>query len=161
MFFVNGTDRLWHSQLQRPDVIAETERRKVGTLDIAGALTSTGGMAGAGSTASIHAATYSWGAPLTILSFVVAAVLLSLFVVNEGADEEPDHAAAVVPQPSTRRQVSRDARRGAPLCSQCFTSSRNTSRRSKALRRLQTGFAFLPMSFVIIVMARGCEPSDQ
>jgi EmrB/QacA subfamily drug resistance transporter len=67
--------------LAAPRVLAETETRR-GRLDLPGALTSTAGMTllvyGL-----IHAATTSWGNPWTIVSLVVGAVLLGLFVLLE------------------------------------------------------------------------------
>ncbi|HUO49715.1 MAG TPA: MFS transporter [Acidimicrobiales bacterium] len=64
-----------------PFVIAETEMRR-GKMDIPGALTSTVGMTllvyGL-----IHAATTSWGSPVTVTTIAVGCVLLTVFVAIE------------------------------------------------------------------------------
>src|SRR3978361_1212070 len=81
VFFVNAPIGLGLA-IAAPYVIAETERRKSGQLDVPGALSATGGMA-ALVYGFIHAATDSWASATTIGSFAVAVVLLSTFIVIE------------------------------------------------------------------------------
>jgi EmrB/QacA subfamily drug resistance transporter len=69
------------------NVLVETERRQ-GRLDLAGAVTSTLGMAGI-VFGLVEAGSVGWADPLTLGSFVAGAVLLAAFVRNEARAEEP------------------------------------------------------------------------
>jgi EmrB/QacA subfamily drug resistance transporter len=68
-------------------LLAETERH-TGTLDVAGALTSTVGMSSV-VYGLVRASTDGWGDLITLGAFVVGAVLLALFVVVERSAVKP------------------------------------------------------------------------
>jgi EmrB/QacA subfamily drug resistance transporter len=68
-------------------VLVETERRH-GRFDVAGAVASTVGMTGL-ALGFVEAGSNGWLSPLTLGSFAVGAVLLSVFVRNERKVEEP------------------------------------------------------------------------
>jgi EmrB/QacA subfamily drug resistance transporter len=70
-----------------PRLLARSERKR-GTFDIAGAITSTGGMA-ALVYAFINAATAGWSSRVTISAFVTAVVLLGAFVLIEARTAQP------------------------------------------------------------------------
>jgi EmrB/QacA subfamily drug resistance transporter len=70
-----------------PKVLAESSRG-TGRLAVADAVTSTLGMASL-VYGFIHAATDSWGDPVTLLSFGIAAVLLTVFVVMQSRSSQP------------------------------------------------------------------------
>jgi EmrB/QacA subfamily drug resistance transporter len=135
-----------------PYVIAETERRRTGPLDLPGALASTGGMA-ALVYGFIHAATYSWGSRTTIVSLAIAAVLLSAFVVVESRTANP-----IMPL----RLFRNSARVGSYLVMlimgaavfAMFYFLTQYIQTVKGFSPLKAGFAFLPISAVIIVMAQ-------
>jgi EmrB/QacA subfamily drug resistance transporter len=135
-----------------PYVIAETERRKAGALDVPGALTSTGGMA-ALVYGFIHAATYTWGSATTIVSLAIAAVLLASFVLIESRTQNP-----IMPL----RLFRNSARVGSYLVMlimgagvfAMFYFLTQYVQMVKGFSPLKAGFAFLPISAVIIVMAQ-------
>jgi EmrB/QacA subfamily drug resistance transporter len=151
VFFVNAPIGLALA-IAAPYVIAETERRKVGTLDIAGALTSTGGMA-ALVYGFIHAATYSWGAPLTVASFLVAAVLLSAFVFNEARTKNPIMPLRLFHSRPRVGSYLVMLIMGAAVFAMFYFLTQYIQT-VKGFTPLEAGFAFLPISFVIIVMAQ-------
>jgi EmrB/QacA subfamily drug resistance transporter len=70
-----------------PRVLAETERRP-GRFDLPGAAASTAGMT-ALVYGFVHAAEAGWGDPLTVASFVAAAILLTAFVAVERRAAQP------------------------------------------------------------------------
>ena len=70
-----------------PRFLPETERRP-GHFDLAGAATSTLGMTSL-VYGFVRAASYGWGNPITIASFVASAALLAGFVVTEKRAEQP------------------------------------------------------------------------
>jgi EmrB/QacA subfamily drug resistance transporter len=138
--------------LAAPYVIAETERRKAGPLDVAGAIASTGGMA-ALVYGFIHAATYSWGSTTTLVSFAAAVVFLSSFIVIESRAASP-----IMPL----RLFRNSARVGSYLVMlimgagvfAMFYFLTQYVQMVKDFSPLRAGFAFLPISAVIIVMAQ-------
>lgn len=135
-----------------PYVIAETERRKAGALDVPGAVTSTGGMA-ALVYGFIHAATYTWGSTTTILSFAVAAVLLTSFVVIEARTANP-----IMPLRLFRSQTRVGSYvvmlvLGAAVFAMFYFLTQFVQQ-VLGYSPLKAGFAFLPVSFVIVVMAQ-------
>ena len=73
--------------LTAPVFLPESERQP-GRFDLAGALTSTAGMASL-VYAFIQAASHGWGNRLTVASFAAAVVLLTLFLVNESRVAQP------------------------------------------------------------------------
>jgi len=151
VFFVNAPIGLGLA-IAAPYVIAETERRRTGPLDVPGAVTSTGGMA-ALVYGFIHAATYSWGSSTTLASFGAAVVLLTTFVVIESRTKNP-----VVPL----RLFRNSARVGSYLVMlimgagvfAMFYFLTQYVQTVKGFSPLEAGFAFLPISAVIIVMAQ-------
>ena len=70
-----------------PRYLPETERRP-GQFDVAGALTSTLGMVTL-VYGFVRAASYGWGNPFTIASFLASAGLLTAFVLTERRAEQP------------------------------------------------------------------------
>ncbi len=73
--------------LTAPVFLPESERQP-GRFDLAGALTSTAGMASL-VYGFIQAASHGWGNRLTIAAFAAAVVLLTLFLVNESRVAQP------------------------------------------------------------------------
>jgi EmrB/QacA subfamily drug resistance transporter len=138
--------------LAAPYVIAETERRSSHRLDVPGAVASTGGMA-ALVYGFIHAATYRWGDTETIVSFAVAVVLLTAFVVIESRTASP-----IMPL----RLFSNSARVGSYVVMlvlgaavfAMFYFLTQFVQQVLGYSPLKAGFAFVPISFVIIVMAQ-------
>jgi EmrB/QacA subfamily drug resistance transporter len=135
-----------------PYVIAETERRRSNHLDIAGALASTGGMA-ALVYGFIHAATYSWGATATIVSFAIAVVLLTTFVVNEARTASP-----IMPLRLFRNRARVGSYivmlvLGAAVFAMFYFLTQFVQQ-VLGYSPLKAGFAFVPISFVIVVMAQ-------
>jgi EmrB/QacA subfamily drug resistance transporter len=135
-----------------PYVIVETERRRAGVLDVPGALTSTGGMA-ALVYGFIHAATTTWGSTTTVLSFVVAIVLLTSFVVIESRTANP-----IMPL----RMFSSHTRVGSYIVMlvlgaavfAMFYFLTQFVQQVEGYSPLKAGFAFLPVSAVIVVIAQ-------
>jgi EmrB/QacA subfamily drug resistance transporter len=135
-----------------PYVIAETERRKASALDVPGALTSTGGMA-ALVYGFIHAATTTWGSTTTILSFAVAVVLLTSFVVIESRTENP-----IMPLRMFRSQTRVGSYivmlvLGAAVFAMFYFLTQFVQQ-VEGYSPLKAGFAFLPVSGVIVVVAQ-------
>ncbi|HTW18775.1 MAG TPA: MFS transporter [Mycobacteriales bacterium] len=135
-----------------PMVIVETERRRAGSLDIQGAVTSTGGMA-ALVYGFIHAATYSWSSTTTILSFAIAVVLLSAFVVIESRISNP-----LMPLRLFRSRVRVGSYvvmliLGAAVFAMFYFLTQFVQQ-VMGYSPLKAGFAFLPVSAVIIVVAQ-------
>jgi EmrB/QacA subfamily drug resistance transporter len=138
--------------LAAPYVIAETERRRSSQLDVPGAITSTGGMA-ALVYGFIHAATYSWGARTTLWSFAAAIVLLTSFVVIEWFTANP-----IMPL----RLFRNSARVGSYIVMlvlgagvfAMFYFLTQFVQQVLGYSPLKAGFAFLPISFVIVIMAQ-------
>jgi len=87
--------------LATPRFVRETPRQS-GRFDLAGAITSTAGMASL-VYAFIRAASYGWGNRVTVAAVAAAVVLLTAFVINE----------ARVPQPITPLRLFADVSRSA------------------------------------------------
>jgi EmrB/QacA subfamily drug resistance transporter len=138
--------------LAAPYVIAETERRKSHRLDVPGAITSTGGMA-ALVYGFIHAASYRWGATTTLASFAIAVVLLTSFVVIESRTASP-----IMPL----RLFRNTARVGSYIVMlvlgaavfAMFYFLTQFVQEVLGYSPLKAGFAFVPVSFVIVIMAQ-------
>jgi EmrB/QacA subfamily drug resistance transporter len=151
VLFVNAPIGLMLA-LAAPYVIAETERRKTHQLDVPGAIASTGGMA-ALVYGFIHAATYSWGATTTLVSFGIAVVLLTAFVIIESLTASP-----IMPL----RLFRNSARVGSYIVMlvlgaavfAMFYFLTQFVQQVLGYSPLKAGFAFVPISFVIIVMAQ-------
>jgi EmrB/QacA subfamily drug resistance transporter len=135
-----------------PRLIPESTRRDIGALDIPGALASTGGMA-ALVYGFIHAATDGWGDRVTGWSFIVAAVLLAGFLVIE----------AVTSQPLMPLRLFRNRTRvgsylvmlilGAAVFAMFYFLTQYIQQ-VKGFTPLEAGFAFLPVTVVIVTMAQ-------
>lgn len=135
-----------------PRVIPESPRAGVGALDVPGAITSTAGM-GALVYGFIHAASNGWQNRPTVASFAVAAILLSGFVRIETASRRP-----LMPL-----RLFRDRTRvgcyfvmlilGAAVFATFFFLTQYIQK-VHGFSPLRAGFAFLPMSAVIVTMAQ-------
>jgi EmrB/QacA subfamily drug resistance transporter len=133
-------------------VLKESERREAGVLDLPGAVTSTVGMASL-VYGFIHAATNGWTKPVTLVSFALAVVLLSTFVVIE--------SRSVNPLMPLRLFVSRTRVgsyivmlvTGAAVFAMFYFLTLYVQK-VEGYSPLRAGFAFLPVSAVIIVVAQ-------
>ena len=139
--------------LLAPRVIPETERRPAGRLDVPGALTSTLGMASL-VYGLIHAASsQEWGSLTTVAALILAAVLLTTFVVIETVTTSP-----VLPL----RLLQDRTRFGSYLVMLImgaggfgmFYFLTQYVQLVKGFSPLQAGFGFLPISAVIVIMAQ-------
>jgi EmrB/QacA subfamily drug resistance transporter len=133
-------------------VILETERSRSRALDVPGALTSTGGMA-ALVFGFIHAATYGWGATGTILSFTIAAILLTTFILIEAHTKNP-----LMPLRLFRSRMRVGSYivmlvLGAAVFAMFYFLTQYVQQ-VLGYSPLQAGFAFLPVSAVIVVVAQ-------
>jgi EmrB/QacA subfamily drug resistance transporter len=132
-------------------VIPETDRRQ-GRFDLAGALTSTIGMTGI-VLGLVEAGTTSWTDPLTVASFAVGAVLLGVFLHNEGRAEEPILPLRLLAHPT---RSAANVARGLVYAgmygmffflSQFFQDVQHYS-------PLRAGVAFLPMPATVFVASQ-------
>jgi EmrB/QacA subfamily drug resistance transporter len=135
-----------------PRLIPETARRDIGALDIPGAIASTGGMA-ALVYGFIHAATDGWDDRLTWWSFAAAGVLLAGFVVIEARTSRP-----LMPLRLFRNRTRIGSYLvmlilGAAVFAMFFFLTQYIQQ-VKGFSPLQAGFAFLPVSAVIVTMAQ-------
>jgi EmrB/QacA subfamily drug resistance transporter len=151
VFFVNAPIGLALA-IAAPYVIAETERRKRSRLDVPGALASTGGMA-ALVYGFIHAATYHWGSRTTIISLLLAAVLLTTFVLIEANTANP-----IMPLRLFRSRTRVGSYlvmliMGAGVFATFYFLTQYVQM-VKGFSPLRAGIGFLPISAVIIVMAQ-------
>lgn len=135
-----------------PYLITETEKRKRSRLDVPGAITSTGGMA-ALVYGFIHAATYSWGSRTTILAFVVAAVLLSAFIVIEARTVNPVMPLRLFTNRTRVGSYLIMLILGAAVFAMFYFLTQYVQM-VKGYSPLKAGFAFLPISAVIITVAQ-------
>lgn len=131
--------------------IAGTARQR-GRLDLAGALTSTLGM-GALVYAFIRVGSNGWNDMGTEVSFIVAIVLLAIFVLIEMRHEQPIMPLHLL---ASRNRVS-------AFCSVLFTVAAMYGgfffltqflQRALALSPVVTGIAFLPMTLSIFTVSR-------
>jgi EmrB/QacA subfamily drug resistance transporter len=151
VFFVNAPIGLVLA-IAAPYAIAESRQRNDVRLDIPGALASTGGMA-ALVYGLIHAATYGWGSEATVVSLLVAVVLLTAFVAIETFTTNP-----LMPM-----RLFRDRARvgsyvvmlvmGAGVFGMFYFLTQYVQN-VKGFTPLEAGLCFLPISAVIIVMAQ-------
>ncbi len=138
--------------LAAPYVIAETERRKSADLDLAGAVTSTLGMF-AFVYGLIHSATNPWSSATTILSFAAAAILLTAFLFIESRAANP-----LLPL----RLFANRARVGSYIVMLTLGASvfamfyflTQFVQQVLGYSPLKAGFAFLPISVVIVVISQ-------
>jgi EmrB/QacA subfamily drug resistance transporter len=151
VFFVNAPIGIALA-LAAPYVIAETERRKTADLDLPGAITSTLGMF-ALVFGLIHAASYTWGSVTAILSFVAAVILLTAFVFIEARTPNP-----LLPL----RLFANRARVGSYIVMlvlgagvfAMFYFLTQFVQQVLGYSPLKAGFAFLPISVVIVIMSQ-------
>jgi EmrB/QacA subfamily drug resistance transporter len=135
-----------------PRLIPETERRDVGALDVPGALASTGGMAllvyG-----FIHAASDGWRDRITGWSFAGAAALLAIFFVVEVLSRRP-----LMPMRLFRNRTRVGSLLvmlilGAAVFAMFYFLTQYIQQ-VKGFSPIEAGFAFLPVSAVIVTMAQ-------
>jgi EmrB/QacA subfamily drug resistance transporter len=139
--------------LATPFVIEESEIVKHDSLDLAGAVLSTVGLASL-VYGFIRAATpaYGWGNGLTIAAFVIAIVLLTAFVMTESRVSE-----ALMPLRLFRNRTRVGSYVvmlvvGAAVFAMFYFLTQYIQE-VKGYSALKAGFAFLPVSGVIIVIA--------
>ncbi|HVW79805.1 MAG TPA: MFS transporter [Mycobacteriales bacterium] len=135
-----------------PRVIPESHASEGGTLDLPGAITSTAGMA-ALVYGFIHAASDGWSNGVTVVAFAAAVVLLTAFVLIETRSSR-----ALMPL-----RLFRDRTRvgcylvmlvlGAAVFATFYFLTQYIQQ-VHGFSPLQAGFAFLPMSVVIVTMAQ-------
>jgi EmrB/QacA subfamily drug resistance transporter len=151
VFFVNAPIGIALA-IAAPYVIRESERHRGTKLDIPGAVLSTLGVASL-VYGFIHAATYSWSSALTVVSFVAAAVFLIAFVVVESRTKAP-----LMPLRLFRNRI----RVGSYIVMMVLAAAvfamfyflTQYVQQVEGLSPLQAGFAFLPISVMIVVMAQ-------
>jgi MFS family permease len=135
-----------------PRLIGETERREVGALDVPGALASTGGMAllvyG-----FIHAASDGWRDHLTLWSFAGAAALLAIFIVVEVASSRPLMPLRLFQSRMRVGSLLVMLVLGAAVFAMFYFLTQYIQQ-VNGFSPLEAGFAFLPVSAVIITMAQ-------
>ncbi|HWC33647.1 MAG TPA: MFS transporter [Mycobacteriales bacterium] len=135
-----------------PRVIPDSGRGEMGALDVPGAVLSTAGMASL-VYGFIHSATYGWRDRGTLVAFAAAAILLTAFVTVELRSSRP-----LMPL-----RLFRDRSRvgcylvmlilGAAVFATFFFLTQYIQK-VHGFSPLQAGFAFLPMSAVIVTMAQ-------
>ena len=134
-----------------PLFVAETPRQP-GRFDLAGAVTSTAGMASL-VYAFIRAASSGWGDGLALGAFGAAAVLLALFLVNESR----------VPQPITPLRLFADVSRSGSFVARLllvagmfgmFFFLTQFVQDVLGFSPLRAGIAFLPMTVMLFAVSR-------
>jgi EmrB/QacA subfamily drug resistance transporter len=134
-----------------PLFVAETPRQP-GRFDLAGAVTSTAGMASL-VYAFIRAASSGWGDGLALGAFGAAAVLLALFLVNESR----------VPQPITPLRLFADVSRSGSFVARLllvagmfgmFFFLTQFVQDVLGFSPLRAGIAFLPLSVMLFAVSR-------
>jgi EmrB/QacA subfamily drug resistance transporter len=133
-------------------VLKESERRKAGILDIPGAVTSTVGMASL-VYGFIHAATNGWTKPATVVSFVLAVVLLSAFVSIESRSANPLMPLRLFLSRTRVGSYIVMLVTGAAVFAMFYFLTQYVQE-VKGYSPLRAGFAFLPVSAVIVVVAQ-------
>ncbi|HWA65698.1 MAG TPA: MFS transporter [Mycobacteriales bacterium] len=151
VLFVNAPIGLFIATMA-PRVIPESQSGDAGSLDVPGALTSTAGMA-ALVYGFIHAASDGWGERTTLVSFALAAVLLTGFIATETQSRRP-----LMPL-----RLFRDRTRvgcylvmlvlGAAVFATFYFLTQYIQQ-VHGFSPLEAGFCFLPMSVVILTMAQ-------
>jgi EmrB/QacA subfamily drug resistance transporter len=134
-----------------PRLLPETPRQQ-GVFDLAGAITSTGGMS-ALVYGFVRAASDGWGDTGTLVAFVVGLVLLAAFLRTERR----------APQPITPLRLFRSRRRTGALVTRIFVVGAMFStfffmtqylQGVLGFSALEAGLAFLPMTLVMFGMIR-------
>jgi EmrB/QacA subfamily drug resistance transporter len=135
-----------------PRLIPETADRVVGELDVPGAITSTGGIA-ALVYGFIRAATSGWGSPASWLSFIVAAVLLTGFVIIEATSKRPLLPLRLLRDRTRTGSYFVMLVLGAAVVAMFFFLIQYVQL-VKGFSPLQAGAAFLPVTAAIITTAQ-------
>ncbi|HLI25408.1 MAG TPA: MFS transporter [Acidimicrobiales bacterium] len=137
--------------LTAPAVLAESERRRV-KLDLPGAATSVLGMA-ALTFGFIHAASNGWGKSLTIASFLVAVASLAAFLVIESRTSEPLMPLRLFRNRTRVGSYAVMMITGAAVFAMFYFLTQYVQEIER-FSPLKAGFAFLPVSAVIVVVAQ-------
>jgi EmrB/QacA subfamily drug resistance transporter len=135
-----------------PRVIPDSGRRERGALDIPGAVISTAGMASL-VYGFIHAADDGWDNRGTLVWFAAAAILLTVFVTIEFRSQRPLMPLRLFGDRSRVGSYLVMLILGAAVFSTFFFLTQYIQR-VHGFGPLRAGFAFLPMSFVIVTMAQ-------
>jgi EmrB/QacA subfamily drug resistance transporter len=137
--------------LVAPAVLAESERRRV-KLDLPGAAASVLGMASL-TFGFIHAASNGWGSVLTIASFVVAVVSLAAFLLIESRTSEPLMPLRLFRNRTRVGSYSVMMITGAAIFAMFYFLTQYVQEIER-FSPLKAGFAFLPVSAVIVLVAQ-------
>jgi EmrB/QacA subfamily drug resistance transporter len=126
--------------------------RHTGRFDLAGALTSTLGMAGL-VFGLVRAADYGWGDDVALGSFALAAVLLAAFVVNERRVEQPITPLRLF---ASRERVGAYVARMLTVGAMfgMFFFLTQFMQGAEGYSALAAGCAFLPLSLAVFAMVR-------
>jgi EmrB/QacA subfamily drug resistance transporter len=136
-----------------PLVLTESSRARIGRLALTDALTSTLGM-GALVYGFIHAAsTQSWTGATTIGSFVLAALLLTVFVVMQARSAQPLMPLRLFHNPTRVGAYTVMLIVGAAVFAMFFFLTQYVQK-VMGFSPIKAGFAFLPVSAMIIVVAQ-------
>jgi EmrB/QacA subfamily drug resistance transporter len=136
-----------------PRVIPESERRKVGRLDVPGALTSTGGIAALVYGLIHGASSQDWGSRTTLGSLILAAILLTTFVVIESVTSNPVLPLRLLADRTRLGSYLVMLIMGAGVFGMFYFLTQYVQL-VKGFSPLQAGFGFLPISVAIVVMAQ-------
>jgi EmrB/QacA subfamily drug resistance transporter len=134
-----------------PYVLPESERKK-GRFDLPGALISTAGVSSL-VYGFIHAASTSWGNTTTIAAFVIAAVLLIAFIVVESRTEDPLMPLRLFRDRNRTGSYVVMLATAASLFSMFFFLTQYVQE-VLGYSALKAGFAFLPVTGMIVVSAQ-------
>lgn len=134
-----------------PYVLHESERAE-GHLDLPSAITSTLGV-GSLVYGFIHAAQYGWSDSITLLSFGVAAVLLAAFVLIESRSDQPLMPLRMFADRNRTSSYIVMLMIAAALFAMFFFLTQFVQE-ILGYSPIQAGFAFLPVSFVIVIVAQ-------
>ncbi len=137
--------------LATPYVLPESER-KTGRFDFPGAIVSTLGL-GSLVYGFIHAASDGWGKRVTIGAFVLAAVLLVAFIVIEARSKEPLMPLRLFADRNRSGSYGVMLLTAAALFAMFFFLTQFVQE-VLHYSPLKAGFAFLPVSAVIVVVAQ-------
>jgi predicted MFS family arabinose efflux permease len=134
-----------------PYVLPESERRH-GRFDLPGALTSTAGVSSL-VYGFIHAASSGWSDPVTVWSFLVALALLAAFVVIEVRSTQPLMPLRLFRDRNRTGSYLVMLATGAALFAMFFFLTQYVQE-ILGFSPLKAGFAFLPVTAVIVVTAQ-------
>jgi EmrB/QacA subfamily drug resistance transporter len=150
VFFVNVPIALFLI-LVAPYALPESERR-AGRFDLPGALTSTIGVASL-VYGFIHAASAGWGNPITLMAFAAAVVFIALFIVIESRSKQPLMPLRLFSDQNRTGSYIVMLAIAAALFSMFFFLTQFVQE-ILDYSPLKAGFAFLPVSIVIVIVAQ-------